>query len=129
MLKSTFCLRRHTDMSHEQFVTYWREVHAPLVLEVAGVLGIIGYRQVHTVHDQANRGLGEARGAPAPYDGVAEAWFADLESALAAFASSDGRAAWKRLAEDERRFIDLEQSPIFFGEEHTIIEPDGEPSR
>jgi uncharacterized protein (TIGR02118 family) len=125
MLKSTFCLYRHPDMSHDQFTAYWREVHAPLVLEVAEVLGITGYRQIHTTHDKANHGLQASRGGPDPYDGIAEAWFADLASALAAFASPQGRIAWERLAEDERRFIDLARSPIFFGEEITIIEPIG----
>lgn len=122
MLKSTFCLRRRPGMSRAEFTTYWHEVHAPLVREVADVLGLMAYRQVHTGYDQANQGLRAARGAPEPFDGVAEAWFKDLDSANAAFTSPEGRLAWQRLAEDERRFIDLERSPIFFGDEHIIME-------
>jgi uncharacterized protein (TIGR02118 family) len=129
MLKSTFCLRRRSGMTHAEFATYWKDVHAPLVREVADVLGLIAYRQVHTVNDKANRGLRAARGGPEPFDGVAEAWFMDLESANAAFSSPEGRVAWERLAEDERRFIDLEHSPIFFGEEHVIMEHPRESER
>jgi len=122
LLKSTFCLHRRDGLSHDEFVAYWRDVHAPLVLEVADVLGIVGYRQVHTVAARANRGLQASRGGPEPYDGVAEAWFVDLSSALAAFASPEGTVAWQRLADDERRFIDLDRSPIFFGDEVVVID-------
>jgi uncharacterized protein (TIGR02118 family) len=122
MLRASFCLR---GTSREQFATYWRETHAPLVVEAAPALGMVAYFQVHTVHERANQGLRGERGGPEPYDGIAEAWFEDLSSALEAFLSPRGREAWQRLADDERRFIDLSHSPIFFGQAVAVIEPTG----
>ena len=123
MLRASFCLRRLETMDHEAFATYWREHHAPLVVEVASTLGMVAYFQIHTVHDRANQGLRAGRGGPEPYDGIAEAWFEDLDAALGAFSSPEGREAWQRLADDERRFIDLPHSPIFFGQATTVIDP------
>jgi hypothetical protein len=40
----------------------------------------------------------------------------------AAGATPEGRAAGRRLLEDERRFIDLAGSPLCLAEEHLIVE-------
>ena len=53
------------------------------------------------------------------YDGVAELWFDSLEQARAARGPA-AREAGRTLLEDERQFIDLARSPIFFAEEHPI---------
>jgi hypothetical protein len=41
---------------------------------------------------------------------------------MSAGRSDAGRAAASALLEDERRFIDLERSPLFLAEEHVIID-------
>ncbi len=58
-------------------------------------------------------------GAPEPYDGVAELWFDDLE----AVGTDDEarRQAGAELLADERNFIDLENSPMWFAEQHEIV--------
>lgn len=43
MFKLTYCLRRKPGMTWDEFSTYWRDVHAPLVKERAEVLGIRRY--------------------------------------------------------------------------------------
>ena len=40
---------------------------------------------------------------------------------MAAGGTPEGRAAGKRLMEDERRFIDMARSPLWLAEEHEII--------
>ena len=36
--------------------------------------------------------------------------------------TKEGRDAGRRLLEDEKRFIDLTRSPIWFGEEHALVD-------
>jgi hypothetical protein len=60
-------------------------------------------------------------GGPEEYDGVAELWFDSLEALAAAGATPEGRAAGRRLLEDERRFIDLARSPVWVAEEHPVV--------
>ena len=44
-----------------------------------------------------------------------------LEDILAAVSSEEGRQAALELLEDERRFIDLENSPLWIGEELEVV--------
>ena len=121
MVKLTFALRRLPDLSREEFQRYWLEQHGPLVRSHAEVLGIRRYVQTHSLPDALQAALRASRGAPEPYDGVAELWYDSLEAIAFAVSTDDGRAAALALLEDERRFIDHEQSPLWFGEEHPII--------
>jgi uncharacterized protein (TIGR02118 family) len=117
MVKLTFALRRAPHLEREAFQRYWREVHGPLVEKHREALGIRRYVQVHTLDHPANALLQGSRGAPSEYDGVAELWFDS-----AGFPDTpEARAAGAELLEDERRFIDLERSPLWLAEEHPII--------
>lgn len=118
MKKLTFVLRRAPHLSREEFQRYWREQHAPLVEKHREVLGIRRYVQVHTLDSPANEVLRASRGAPAEYDGVAELWFDSDQIATTPEAARAGAL----LLEDERRFIDLENSPLWFSEEKPVIE-------
>lgn len=121
MVKLTFALRRLSHLSREEFQRYWLEQHGPLVRSHAEVLGIRRYVQTHTLDDAFQVALIASRGAPEPYDGVAELWYDSLEAIAAAVSTNEGRAASIALLEDERRFIDHAASPLWFGEEHEII--------
>ena len=119
MVHLIFCLRRLPHLSREEFQRYWREQHAPLVRRHAAALGIQRYVQAHSIDPELSRGLAASRGAPDPFDGVAEIWF-DLQ-ALAA-RTPEAITAGLQLLEDERRFIDLEHSPLFITEDHVMID-------
>lgn len=121
MIKLTFCLRRKTGMSRDAFQEYWLHTHGPLVRERAEAIGAVRYQQVHTGYDEANSGLQASRGGPEAFDGVAELWWESEESLQAHLATEEGRRASAELLEDERRFIDLEQSPLWFADEHQIV--------
>ena len=121
MIKLVFCLTRQPHLSREEFQRYWRDRHGPLVRECAKALGIRRYVQVHTLDTPANEALRRGRGAPQAYDGVAELWFESLEALAAAGATPEGKAAGRRLVEDERTFIDLARSPLLVAEEHPIV--------
>jgi uncharacterized protein (TIGR02118 family) len=120
MIKLVFCLRRLPHLSRAEFQRYWRETHAPLVRRHAATLGIRRYVQLHTLEHPTQDALRASRGGPEAYDGVAELWWDDVGDF--ARTDDDWRAAALALLEDERRFIDLERSPLFVGEEHPIID-------
>ena len=127
MIKLSFALRRRDDLTREAFQAYWFEHHAPLVRSVGKVLGIRRYVQLHTMPDEVQAALIASRGAPEPYDGVAELWYDSLQAIAAATSTEEGRAAAVALLEDERRFIDLEHSPLWLAEEVEVIgSTDGE---
>lgn len=122
MIKLTFCLKRLPGMSRQEFQTYWREKHAPLVQRHAKVLGIARYVQSHSLHEGTASVLAAARGsAGQDYDGVAELWWDSMESFAAGGQTAEGRAAGQELLEDEARFIDLPNSPIFLVEERQFV--------
>jgi len=121
MIKLSFALRRLPSLTREEFQAYWLEHHAPLVRELAPLLGIRRYVQLHTAESPLNDTLRAGRGGPEPFDGVAELWFDSVEAIERSTASAEGREAAMSLLEDERRFIDLERSPLWVGEEHEIL--------
>ena len=122
MVKLTFCLKRKSGMSREEFQRYWREVHGPLVRSHARTLSIRRYVQMHSSTLALNDALRASRGAPGEYDGVAELWWDSLAELEAALASPEGARAGAELLEDERKFIDLAASPLWLGEETTVYE-------
>lgn len=123
MIRLEFVLRRKAGMSREEFQQYWRDVHGPLVARHATTLGIHRYVQLHTLDDPINDALSEARGGMEPaYDGVAELWWED-EQMLAAEVSEASREAQQELLEDERKFIDLPNSPLWFAHEYPQVNP------
>lgn len=120
MIKLTFCLTRLPNLSREAFQAYWFNTHAPLVASVAETLRIRRYVQTHSAPGEVSMGLRASRGAPPEYDGVAELWYDSLED-LMTHQSAETRAAAALLLEDERRFIDLPKSPLWWGEEKPIV--------
>jgi uncharacterized protein (TIGR02118 family) len=121
MIKLSFCLHRLPGLSRDEFQRYWFDNHAPLVARHREVLHIRRYAQFHSTTHELNDLIRAGRNAPEMYDGVAELWWDDLASLTAASASPEGQAAGLELLEDERKFIDLARSPLFFGEEKTIF--------
>ena len=121
MIKLTFCLRRRPELSREEFQHIWHEEHAPLVRSHAETLGIRRYVQVHTTTTPMNDALRGSRSAPEEYDGVAELWWDSVEAAANAASTPEGAEAARQLLEDERRFIDHANSPIWLSEERPVI--------
>ncbi len=126
MIKLVFCLKRKPGLTREDFQSYWRNTHAPLVKGHAETLGIRRYVQCHSLGTEADTPLRVARAgsldaAPDIYDGVAELWFDSLEHLAEKANNPDVIAAGKILLEDEAKFIDLANSPLWFSEEHVVV--------
>lgn len=97
LVKSMYLTRRHPDLSVSEFQDHWLNRHAPLVLDTPGLLG---YTQAHVL--------------PASYeteiplfDGVAELWWPDLDTFLAAWNSPEHQQAQ---LEDLQTFIDMDRT-------------------
>lgn len=125
MLKLTFCLRRLPSLTVAQFRTYWLDSHGPLVRRHAPAMRIARYVQVHALDEPNAAGAAAARGAPEPFDGTAEVWWASDEDFRFAMADRDARRAGRILLEDEKTFIDLARSPIWLGREHVFVPAGG----
>lgn len=119
MIRLVFPLRRRSDIELPDFHEYWLRRHGPLVASHREALGIVRYvqthRKEHPVLDGWLSRLGV--GMESPHDGVAELWYPSEEAMLAGGSSSRARDAALELLEDERRFIDLANSPLWLAAE------------
>ena len=120
MIKMTFVLTRLPHLSREQFQDYWLNTHAPLVASVREVLKIRRYVQLHSLPPDVSATLRQSRGGPEGYDGVAQLWWDSFED-MAGADNEAARAAGALLLEDEKRFVDLSRSPLWWGVEHVIF--------
>ena len=121
MITLVFCLRRLPHLSPEAFRDYWLNTHGPLVRARAPLLRMARYQQMHTFADDALAAVASVRQAPAPFDGVAQVSWHSREELRASAMDPFGRRAARELLEDERNFIDLPNSPIFFAGMHDIV--------
>jgi uncharacterized protein (TIGR02118 family) len=120
LLKLTFCLRRRPSLTLAEFQDYWVNKHGPLVRRLQPALGMVRYVQVHRLETDLADGMRHVRGAPEPYDGVAELWWESEESFRAARRHPESREAGRLLLEDEAKFIDLPNSPLWLNHEQVI---------
>ena len=121
MVKMIFAIRRLPHLSPEVFHRYWRENHGRLARKNLPALRVKRYVQTHTIDTPFNEVLRESRGGGEPYDGVVELWWDSIEDLEAAFATTEGVKASRELLEDEKRFIDLPRSSMWFAEEEVFI--------
>ena len=89
MIKTVTLLTRRPDLSREEFLRHWKQIHAPLVLALPGVRRYVQCRPLET-----------AGGEP-PYDGIAEVWYDSLKGLRATMDST----AYNELLADEKNFM------------------------
>ncbi len=112
-------LRHQRSLTEEQARHYWLTHHGPIVRSHAQAAGTLCYRQVHRANSPLDEGLRADRGTVVEsYLGHAEAWF----DRGRASGTEEARRAAAAFVEDERNFIDMERSTIFYGKEHTFID-------
>src|SRR5690349_8149731 len=125
MIKLVYVIVRKAGMSAAAFRDYWLTRHGPLVAAQAKALRLRKYVQSHPFDDPASEAMRSVRGMRSAADGVTEVWWDSLEDFQAAYATPEGQAAGRILAEDEATFIDFAQSPVFITEEHLIFDRTG----
>ena len=85
MIKVISLLKRKPEMTHDEFVRYWVDVHAPMGYAVPGVVRYSLSKISGTL------GRSDVPDIDVDCDGVAEAWFDDLESMRACHASPEAK--------------------------------------
>jgi uncharacterized protein (TIGR02118 family) len=121
MIKLTFALMRRPELTREMFQSYWYDHHAPLVASVKDVLRIRRYVQLHSLPPEISETIQRTRGSPEGYDGVAQLWWDSLDDLMEGVANPAAVEAGQRLLDDEKTFIDLSRSPLWWGEEKVIF--------
>ncbi len=111
MIKVLGLLTRKPELTHEQFVKHWYEVHGPLALAVPGVRR---YVQSHITGTRTRPDIPET---DVEVDGIAELWYDDAESMRRAVASPE----MKRLTDDGALIIGRIKTYVI--EERQIIPP------
>ncbi|MFN0069964.1 MAG: EthD family reductase [Chloroflexota bacterium] len=104
-------LKRKEGMPLDEFRSYWKEVHGPMV---EGLPGIRRYGQ-YAVRDGAYA-VGESL-----FDGVATLWFDDLSAAQKAL----GTPELKALVEDTKSFVNQRYIHSFLTDEYWVMGPHG----
>lgn len=111
MVKLTCLVRRKAGMSPEEFHTYWRETHGPLVASTKSGSHVIRYVQHH-------RALDDYSGDDDPgYDGVTEQWFDSMDEYRAHIAEPDFPKVWT----DVESFLDTDRLVFVVTEEPVVI--------
>src|SRR5437763_9343996 len=95
MIKSISLLTRREELSHDQFVRHWIDIHAPLAHAVPGV------RRYVQNHIQSERHRADIPTTEVAVDGVAELWYDDRAAMDRANASPEA----KQLHDDGALFI------------------------
>lgn len=122
MVKLVYCLRRHADISPEEFYDYWLNTHGPKVQNAAAAMRARKYVQSHTCAPEVNQIFLASRGLAPAFDGITEVWWDSIEDLKEAMASPEGAEAMAKLMEDETRFIEFSQSCVFMTTEHSIFD-------
>jgi uncharacterized protein (TIGR02118 family) len=108
MIKLVYCISKKASLTDEEFVRYWKDVHAPIGARIPRLRKLVQSHRLTVPGDRHQ----------ADYDGMAELWFDDLEALSSARQSPE----WKASTEDEANFIDPHKVAYFIAEEHIISE-------
>ena len=112
MVKLFAVLRRNPEMSHEEFVTHWREVHGPLIAGTPELARHLVRYEQHVRHRP------DALSGTQDVDGVAEQWFTSIDD-FVGFISEPAYA--ELVAPDERRFLDMDRVEFVITEEPVVV--------
>ncbi|MCL1074084.1 EthD domain-containing protein [Shewanella dokdonensis] len=123
MIKLICIVKRLPELSYEEFLRHWEDNHAKLIKKHAKVLGIKKYTQSSSIDfSEMNYQMVLLRNTTHfDFDGIAELWYSDIESHLSSRKSLDGANALEEIIADEKRFIDLSKSQMWYSSELLII--------
>jgi uncharacterized protein (TIGR02118 family) len=116
-LRTTSAVRRKAGTTRDEFRRHWVEVHAPLALAHPEVFGITRYVQLSAPDDAESYPPATTRGAPPPFDGLAEVYTESVQP--------DPEAAapiYAALVADTESFVDRDHSPNCLGRVDVIVD-------
>jgi len=115
MIKLAILLKRRKGMSHQEFLDYRRDVHAPLLLSIPETKQYVRKFIVSTPVEAAGY-------QDSPYDAMVEAWFNSLQD-LNAFYQSDNFV--NKVDIDHINFLDVPAALRLVTEETVVIGANG----
>ena len=107
--------------SLEECQSYWRETHGPLLQQQAAALGVVRYVQSHRIDDPLNEVMRAGRGTMEPFDGISQLWWKDRRDLERSMSTREGQQAWKKIREDEARFINASRSSLWLAKEKSVL--------
>lgn len=116
MVKMIAMVKKKEGLTIEEFAQYWYHKHAPLARNLVPESVAAGWRKY--LQNYAVSLNGETH---APYDGVAELYFADMTAFWRWndwYFSDDGKV----LRDDEDNFMNRSQTVVIIAEEKVVIE-------
>ncbi|MHB1487214.1 MAG: EthD domain-containing protein [Acidimicrobiales bacterium] len=118
MVKLVAMIKRKAGMAPEEFHSYWRDHHGPLVASTKSGAHAVRYEQHH-------RPLSDYRGAgDTGYDGVTIQWFTTSEDFHASLSEPD----YPLIEADIAKFIDTSDLAWVLTEEpHVVVDGDVRP--
>jgi uncharacterized protein (TIGR02118 family) len=108
MIKLVYCITKKPGMTDEQFSRYWKDVHGPIGARIPRLRRLVQSHRVTVAGDKYQP----------DYDGMAELWFDDAQSLLAARQTPE----WEASVQDEVNFIDHSKVAYFVAEEQIILD-------
>lgn len=113
MVKLFAFLHRNPELTHEEFVTHWRERHGPLIAGIPELARYLVRYEQHPRHQPDN-----PLSAADDLDGVAVQWLRSIDDFFA-FASEP--AYQEVVAPDELRFLDMSRVRYVICEEPNVV--------
>ena len=111
MIKLVYCITKKSGLTDREFFDYWKNVHGPIGARIPGLRKLV---QSHRLTIPGDKHQPDRQ----KFDGMAELWFDDAETLLAARQSPE----WQTSNSDEANFIDQTRVAYFASEEHTLLD-------
>ncbi|MDW6004747.1 EthD domain-containing protein [Vibrio mangrovi] len=123
MMKLICIVKRLPELSYEEFLDHWCYQHADLIKKYADVLGINRYVQSQSIESREIQSqMTSLRNmTDFDFDGIAELWYPSLEIHLNSRNTLEGAQALEEIIADEKRFIDLSRSRMWYSCEYTVL--------
>ena len=108
MIKLVYCITKKAGLTDEEFFHYWEKVHGPIGVRIPHLRRLV----------QSHRLTVTGPNDHPDYDGLAELWFDDMQSLLAARRSPE----WASSTMDEANFIDHTRVAYLITREHVVFD-------
>ena len=110
MINVVYCMRRRADLTPQQFLDHWCNVHAPIVMRNVGVLRLVGYQRIEPRTHEMSAQIERRNISAAPYDGIAMLTWANEEDLQQSLTDPLALEVQRELARDEKLFVDATNS-------------------
>jgi hypothetical protein len=110
MINVVYCMRRRADLTLQQFLDHWGNVHAPIVTRNLDVLHLAGYQRIVPCQHEMSPQIERRNVSQAPYDGIALLSWASEEDLQQSLKDTLALEVQRELARDEKLFVDATKS-------------------